>query len=45
MRMLALAAKTPSPANHHDLAKERKRLAKGKTMFPKTPEMLVAHQA
>jgi hypothetical protein len=45
MRMLALAGKSPSPAAYHDLAKEYKRLANGKTIFPKTPEMLIAHQA
>ena len=45
MRMLALAGKTPGPAARHDLAKECKRLASGKTTFPETPDALVAHQA
>jgi hypothetical protein len=45
IRMLALAGKTPSPAAHHDLAKEYKRVANGKTIFPKTPDMLIAHDA
>jgi hypothetical protein len=45
MRMLALAGKTPSPATYHNLAKEYKRLANGKTIFPKKADMLIAHQA
>jgi hypothetical protein len=44
MRMLALAGKNPGPVAYHDLAKEYKRLANGKTIFPKTPDMLLAHQ-
>jgi hypothetical protein len=44
MRLLALAGKKPSPAAYHDLAKEYKRLANGKDIFPKTPEMLIARE-
>jgi hypothetical protein len=44
MRMVALAGKNPGPNTYHDLAKEYKKLANGKTIFPKTPDMLLAHQ-
>jgi hypothetical protein len=41
---IAFAGKKPSLAAYHDLAKEYKRLANGKDIFPKAPEMLIAHE-